>query len=288
MAGEHRRRPLRPPAARRAPTGLGAGARPAIVSPAMRAVVLVPTYDEVDNIEAMLRALRLAAPDAGIVVIDDASPDGTAEVAERVGGELGRVDVLRRAGKDGLGNAYRAGFAHALDRGDDVLVTIDADFSFDPTLVPVLLEEITAGADVVVGSRYVPGGSAPDWPLHRRALSRYGNRYTCWVLGLPVRDATSGFRAYRASALQAIDYGTTRANGYAFMTELALRLAASGAAITEVPIEFRDRQRGTSKMSGRIILESMGRVTWWGGREGLRRLRGRRSGRSAVAGSPGS
>ncbi|HYI62622.1 MAG TPA: polyprenol monophosphomannose synthase [Acidimicrobiales bacterium] len=255
----------------------------------MRPVVLVPTYDEADNIEPVLRAIRAAAADAGIVVIDDASPDGTADVAERVGEELGGVDVLRRAGKDGLGNAYRAGFAHAIARGHDVLVTIDADFSFDPAVIPTLLAGVEEGHDLVAGSRYIPGGSTPNWPLHRRALSRYGNRYTCWVLGLPLRDATSGFRAYRASVLEAIGYDTTRANGYAFMTELAFRVTAAGGRISEVPIEFRDRERGTSKMSGRIIVESMARVTWWGGREALRRLRGRRrSERSAVAGSPGS
>jgi dolichol-phosphate mannosyltransferase len=249
--------------------------------------VLVPTYDEVANIEPMLRAVRAAAPEAAIVVIDDDSPDGTAEVAERVGAELGDVDVLRRAGKDGLGNAYRAGFAHAIARGHDVLVTIDADFSFDPAVIPTLLDALGEDHDLVAGSRYVPGGSTPNWPLHRRALSRYGNRYTCWVLGLPVSDATSGFRAYRASALEAIGYDTTRANGYAFMTELAFRVAAAGGRIAEVPITFRDRERGTSKMSGRIIVESMGRVTWWGAREGLRRLvprrgRGRRGAGAAT------
>lgn len=254
----------------------------------MRAVVLVPTYDEVGNIEAVLRAIRAAAPEAGLVVIDDASPDGTAAVAERVGEELGRVDVLRRPGKDGLGNAYRAGFAHAIAQGYDVLVTIDADLSFDPGVIPTLLAVLEEGHDLVAGSRYVPGGSTPNWPWHRRALSRYGNRYTGWVLGLPLRDATSGFRAYRAPVLEAIGYATTRANGYAFMTELAFRIAAAGGRVAEVPIEFRDRERGTSKMSGRIIVESMGRVTWWGGREALRRLRGRGSDRSAVAGSPGS
>ena len=251
------------------------------MSPAMRAVVIVPTYDEVDNIEKLLRAVRDAAPDASILVVDDASPDGTADRAAKVGDDLGRVDVLRRPGKDGLGNAYRAGFAHALGAGHDVIVTIDADFSQDPAVIPALLREIEAGADVAVGSRYVPGGSTPNWPAHRRALSRYGNRYTGWVLGLPVRDATSGFRAYRRSVLEAISYETTQANGYAFMTELAFRVVAAGGRITEIPIEFRDRERGTSKMSWRIIVESMGRVSWWGLRE---RIRPRH--RSAVAPTP--
>lgn len=252
----------------------------------MRAVVLLPTYDEVENIEPMLRAIRAAAPEADIVVIDDASPDGTAEVAARVGEEVGRVEVLRRPGKDGLGNAYRAGFARAIAEGAEVLVTLDADFSHEPHVIPTLLAEVDDGADLAIGSRYVPGGDTPHWPVHRRLLSRCGNRYTGLVLGLDVRDATSGFRAYRTSVLEEIGYDTTTANGYAFMTELAFRIAASGGRITEVPITFRDRERGTSKMSGRIIVESMGRVTWWGLREGARRLRTRR--RPAPAGAPGS
>ncbi|CAN5765605.1 polyprenol monophosphomannose synthase [soil metagenome] len=242
----------------------------------MRAVVVVPTYDEAENIEGFLRAVRAAAPDVAIVVVDDASPDGTAARADAVGAELGRIDVLRRPGKDGLGNAYRAGFAHALAAGPDVLVTIDADFSFDPAVIPALLAEVDAGADVAIGSRYVPGGSTPDWPIHRRALSRYGNRYTGWVLGLPVRDATSGFRAYRRTILEAIAYDTTQANGYAFMTELAFRIVAAGGHITEIPIEFSDRERGASKMSSQIIIESMARVSWWGFRQKARRVGSRR------------
>jgi dolichol-phosphate mannosyltransferase len=237
----------------------------------MRAAVLVPTYQERANIEDLLRAIRAKAPEVDVLVIDDASPDGTADAAEAVGAELGQVEVLRRAAKDGLGNAYRAGFAHALAQGYDVLVTFDADFSHEPDAIPVLLRKLDDGCDLVIGSRYVPGGSTPNWPAHRRALSRYGNRYTGWVLGLDVRDITSGFRAYRASTLLAIEYATTRASGYAFMTELAVRIAASGATIGEVAIEFRDRERGTSKMSGRIIAESMVRVTWWGIRGRLRR-----------------
>lgn len=237
----------------------------------MHTLVLVPTYQERANIEDLLRAIRAKAPEVDVLVIDDSSPDGTADVAEEVGAELGQVEVLRRAAKDGLGNAYRAGFAHALAQGYDVLVTFDADFSHEPDAIPVLLRKLDEGCDLVIGSRYVPGGSTPNWPAHRRALSRYGNRYTGLVLGLDVRDITSGFRAYRAETLLAIEYATTRASGYAFMTELAVRIAASGATIGEVAIEFRDRERGTSKMSGRIIAESMVRVTWWGIRGRLRR-----------------
>lgn len=239
----------------------------------MRTAVLVPTYQERANISDLLRAIRAAAPKVDVLVIDDASPDGTADAAEAVGAELGQVEVLRRAGKDGLGNAYRAGFAHALAQGYDVLVTFDADFSHEPDAIPVLLRTLEEGCDLVIGSRYVPGGSTPNWPAHRRALSRYGNRYTGWVLGLDVRDITSGFRAYRAETLLAIEYATTVASGYAFMTELAVRIHASGASIGEVAIEFRDRERGASKMSGRIIAESMVRVTWWGLRGRLRRRR---------------
>jgi len=238
----------------------------------MRAAVLVPTYQERANIDDLLRAIRAKAPEVDVLVIDDASPDGTADAAEAVGAELGQVQVLRRAAKDGLGNAYRAGFAQALAQGYDVLVTFDADFSHEPDAIPALLRKLDEdGCDLVIGSRYVEGGSTPNWPAHRRALSRYGNRYTGWVLRLPVRDITSGFRAYRASTLLAIEYATTRASGYAFMTELAVRIEAKGATIGEVAIEFRDRERGTSKMSGRIIAESMARVTWWGIRGRLRR-----------------
>jgi dolichol-phosphate mannosyltransferase len=252
----------------------------------MRAVVVVPTYNEVENIDPLLRAIREAVPDADVLVIDDASPDGTATAADAVGAELGRVDVLRRPGKDGLGNAYRAGFARAMAGGADALVTMDADFSHDPAVIATLLDELDGGSDLAVGSRYVPGGETPNWPVHRRALSKYGNLYTGWVLGLPVHDATSGFRAYRASALEAIDVGSTRASGYAFMTELAFRIAGTGGRISEVPIVFRDRERGTSKMSARIIVESMVRVSWWGLRELVRRPLSRGRGRDATATTP--
>jgi dolichol-phosphate mannosyltransferase len=246
----------------------------------MRAAALVPTYQEADNIGDLLRAIRRDAPKVDVLVIDDASPDGTADAAERVGDELGQIEVLRRSVKDGLGNAYRAGFAQVMAEGYDAIITLDADLSHDPSVIPILLRELEAGCDLVIGSRYVPGGSTPNWPVHRRALSRYGNRYTGWVLGLDVRDITSGFRAYRASTLVAIEYATTRASGYAFMTELATRFGARGAKIGEVPITFRDRERGTSKMSSRIIVESMVRVTWWGIRARLGR------GRPGTAPSP--
>lgn len=230
----------------------------------MRAVVVVPTYNERENIDAFLRAVRAAVPAADVLVVDDNSPDGTGALADTVAAELGQIKVLHRPGKQGLGSAYRNGFAVALDEGYDVIVSMDVDFSHDPAVIASMLQAVEQGADVVVGSRYVPGGATADWPLHRRLLSRWGNRYTGAVLGLGVRDCTSGFRAYRAVALRAIDPASTAAEGYAFLTELVRRLAADGRRIVEVPIVFRDRQFGTSKMSGRIIVESMMLVTRWG------------------------
>lgn len=226
--------------------------------------MVVPTYNEIDNIDRFLRAVRSTVPEADIVVVDDNSPDGTGQAAEQAAAELGHVKVLHRAGKLGLGSAYRNGFALALDENYDVIVSMDVDFSHDPAVIPRLLAEIESGADAVIGSRYVSGGSTADWPLHRRLLSRWGNRYTGLVLGVRVRDCTSGFRAYRADALRAIRPETTTAEGYAFLTELARRLVTHGSTVAEVPIVFRDRERGTSKMSSRIIIESMLLVTRWG------------------------
>lgn len=225
---------------------------------------MVPTYNEAENIEPFLRAVRAAVPEADILVVDDNSPDGTGQLADTFAAELGRIKVLHRPGKQGLGSAYRHGFTLALDEDYDVIVSMDVDFSHDPAVIPQLLAGIDAGADGVVGSRYVPGGGTANWPVHRRLLSRWGNRYVAMLLGLGVRDATSGFRAYRASALRDIDHGATSAEGYAFLTELVRRLATRGHPITEVPITFRDRERGTSKMSGRIIVESMLLVSRWG------------------------
>lgn len=227
----------------------------------MRAVVLLPTYDEAENIEPMLRTLRATAPHVDVLVLDDSSPDGTGEIADRVAAEIGGVTVVHRSGKHGLGAAYRHGFEIALERGYDVVVTMDCDFSHDPAEVPVLVGLVERGADLAVGSRYVPGGGTVDWPFHRRLLSRWGNRYAGALLRTGVRDCTSGYRAYRASRLAAIDPSTTTAEGYAFLTELVRRLSRDGATIVETPIVFRDRVRGTSKMSARIIVESMVLVT---------------------------
>lgn len=229
----------------------------------MRVLVVVPTYQEVENIEELLRRVRLAVPAADMLVVDDDSPDGTADVAVTVGCELGRVEVLRRGSKGGLGSAYRAGFGRGLEQGYDVLVQMDADLSHDPAAIPSLLDAL-ADADLAVGSRYVAGGSIPHWPARRRALSRYGNQYATAVLRLGIRDATSGFRAYKAETLRIVDVEHTTATGYGFQVELAYRASLRGCKLVEVPIVFIDRVRGTSKMSSRIIAEAMWSVTVWG------------------------
>ena len=230
----------------------------------MRVTVVVPTYNEAGNIERLCREVRLAAPEADLLIVDDASPDGTADLAEKLNDTLGRIGVIRRSGKAGLGSAYRTGLRAAIDRGAEICVQMDADLSHDPAVLPALIANAQNGADLAIGSRYVPGGLTENWPWRRRWLSRWGNRYTAAVLRLPVRDCTSGFRAYRAAALQSINPESTTAEGYAFLTELVRKLIATGSTIVETPIVFRDRQFGTSKMSGRIIAESMLLVTKWG------------------------
>jgi dolichol-phosphate mannosyltransferase len=226
--------------------------------------VVLPTYNESENIARLLTQLRTVLPDGRLYVVDDNSPDGTGDIAERCARELGGIEVLHRPGKQGLGSAYRQGFAHVIAQGVDVVVSMDVDFSHDPLVIPAMLAAIEAGSDAVIGSRYVTGGGTKNWPLHRRLLSRWGNLYTASVLGVKVRDCTSGFRAYRATALASIAPETTKAEGYAFLSELVVRLSRRGLKISEVPILFVDRENGTSKMSGRIIVESMLLVTRWG------------------------
>ncbi len=239
----------------------------------VRCVVVIPTYNEAENIVDFLGAVRAAAPDVDVIVVDDNSPDGTGALAETTAADLGRIKVLTRPGKLGLGAAYRHGFTVAFDEGYEAIVSMDSDFSHDPAVIPEMLRLIDNGADVVVGSRYVPGGGTEHWPVHRQLLSRWGNRYTAAVLRMQVRDCTSGFRAYRADALHAVDPASTTAEGYAFLTELVRKLVANGNRVVETPIIFRDRVRGRSKMSGRIIAESMLLVTRWGIGDRLSRRR---------------
>ncbi len=242
----------------------------------MRSLIVLPTYQEAANIATVLGRVRAAVPSAGVLVVDDASPDGTAALTCALAAELGGIELLRRPGKSGLGSAYREAFAWGLERGFEAMVEMDADMSHDPADLPRLLAAVEDGADLVVGSRYVPGGSIPNWSWRRRLLSRQGNRYASAVLGLPVTDATSGFRAYRASALAEVGLDTVRADGYGFQIELVYRVARRGGRIEEIPIRFTDRTLGHSKMSGRIVAEALLLVSWWGLRDRLGRRFGRR------------
>jgi dolichol-phosphate mannosyltransferase len=239
----------------------------------VRVLIVMPTYNEAENIEEVLGLVRESAPSADVLVVDDASPDGTADLAEKLDATLGRISVLRRAGKTGLGSAYREGYRRGLAEGYEVLVAMDSDLQHDPRALPELLSAVEHGADLAIGSRYVPGGSIPNWKWHRRLLSKGGNRYAGFVLGLPVRDATGGYRAYRADALRQIDFDGIKADGYGFQIEMAYTIARNGGRIVEVPISFGERHRGTSKMSLRIPVEALVLVTWWAFRDRvLRRL----------------
>jgi dolichol-phosphate mannosyltransferase len=233
----------------------------------MRTLIIIPTYLEVQNIQDLLARVRECVPAADILVVDDNSPDGTAEAAKAAAAELGHIEVIVKPDKGGLGVAYRAGFAHAFDQGYDAVVQMDADFSHDPAALPELLGRLEAGADVAIGSRYCPGGNIPNWPRFRRLLSRGANLYAATVLGLPVRDATAGFRAYRADVLRVVQSHSTRATGYGFQVELSYRAHRLGAKVVEVPITFNDRVRGVSKMSKHIVGEAAWLVTSWGLRD---------------------
>jgi glycosyltransferase involved in cell wall biosynthesis len=231
----------------------------------MKTLVVLPTYNESATVAEVLRRIRASASDTvDVLVVDDGSPDGTAEIAEAVAGEIGGVEVLRRPAKSGLGSAYREGFKIGLGRGYEALVEMDADLSHDPAVLGDLLAELDSGADLVIGTRYMPGGRIPDWPWHRRAISRAGNLYARWMLGLSARDATSGYRAYHRRALERINLTAVRADGYGFQVEMAYKVERAGGVLAEVPIEFHDRTLGRSKMSSRIVAEALALVTWWG------------------------
>lgn len=235
------------------------------------ALVVVPTYQESRTIRGTLDALAAGAPGVDALVVDDASPDGTGDIVEGLAATRPWLHLLRRSGKAGLGPAYLAGFAWALEHGYTAVVEMDADGSHDPAAVPTLLSALD-DADLVIGSRYVPGGRIPGWTLRRRWLSKAGNRYASVLLGLPITDLTSGFRAFRAGLLAELTGAAVRSGGYGFQIEMAYRAACVGARIIEVPICFVDRIEGSSKMSASITVEALVRVTGWGLRRPLDRI----------------
>jgi dolichol-phosphate mannosyltransferase len=253
----------------------------------VRPLVVIPTYNESENIERMLHRIHECLPGAGVLVVDDGSPDGTADLVKRVAAELPDVYLLSRTGKSGLGSAYRAGFAWGLERAYDVCIEIDADFSHDPAALPSLLAPLDEGFDVSIGSRYVEGGSIPNWAWHRHLLSRGGNTYASAVLGLGVADSTAGYRAYSADILRRLDLNRIRAEGYGFQIEMTYRARQHGAAITEVPIAFVDREAGDSKMSSFIVVEALALVTWWGLGRAARGVRGALTPRRGPGGTGG-
>jgi dolichol-phosphate mannosyltransferase len=240
--------------------------------PIDRIVVLIPTYNERENISLIVSRLRVAVPEADILILDDNSPDGTGAVADQLAADDSQVRVLHRTSKAGLGAAYLAGFAWALEQGYDVLVEMDADGSHQPEQLRPLLVAL-ADADVALGSRWVPGGSVVNWPMHRKALSRGGNLYVRLLLGMPIGDATGGFRAYRASALRTVDLHEVASQGYCFQVDLAWRAIRAGLFVVEVPITFVERTIGDSKMSQDIVNESLRNITMWGARYRLSQVR---------------
>ncbi|HEY1969673.1 MAG TPA: polyprenol monophosphomannose synthase [Pseudonocardia sp.] len=226
-------------------------------------LVVIPTYDELDNLGPIVRRLHDAVPSADVLVVDDASPDGTGQLADRMATQDGRIQVLHRQAKDGLGAAYLAGFDWALGRGYQVVVQMDADGSHPPERLPAMLDRLT-DADLVIGSRYVPGGSVVNWPKHRELLSRGGNLYSRLSLGVRIRDITAGYRVFRSRVLAELALHEVNSQGYCFQIDMAWRAVRAGFRVREVPITFTERMRGDSKMSGSIVREALWRVTRWG------------------------
>lgn len=242
-----------------------------------RCVMVIPTYDESENIEWIVKRLRAAQPGVDVMIVDDNSPDGTGEIADRLASEDDAISVVHRTDKAGLGAAYLHGFDVALRAGYDVIGEMDADGSHQPEQLERLIEALRT-ADLVIGSRYVPGGSVVNWPLRRLLLSRGGNFYVRLLLGIKVKDATAGYRLFRRTTLEAIDLGSVRSTGYVFQTDLAYRTVTRGLRLAEVPIEFIERERGDSKMSGQVAGESLKLITLWGlseRRDQVRRARSR-------------
>ena len=237
-----------------------------------RVVMVVPTYNEADNLAWIVGRLREAQPAIDVLVVDDGSPDGTGRVADELAASDPQVKVLHRTQKAGLGAAYRAGFRIALDAGYDVVGEMDADGSHQPEQLQLLLDAAQT-ADLVIGSRWIPGGSIVNWPKSREALSRGGNLYVRLLLGIPVRDATAGYRLFRRETLEKIDIDSVQSTGYVFQTDMAYRTLQAGLKVVEVPIEFVERERGDSKMSRDVATESLKSITRWGLRERAKQVR---------------
>lgn len=229
-----------------------------------RVVIIMPTYNERQNLEIMTGRIRESTPDVDVLVVDDNSPDGTGELADKIAEGDTRVHVMHRTEKAGLGRAYIAGFTWALEQGYDAVVEMDADGSHRPEDLPRLLAAYGNGADAVIGSRYVPGGTVVNWPKSREFLSRGANIYNRVMLGISVRDATGGFRVYTAGTLRAIDMNNIESAGYCFQIDMTLRVLQAGLKLIEVPITFVERERGSSKMSNAVIREAFLRVAQWG------------------------
>jgi dolichol-phosphate mannosyltransferase len=251
------------------------GSRPAL----RRVLVVIPTYNEADNVTEVVRRVRRAAPEVDVLIVDDNSPDGTGMIAAAMAEADHRVHVLHRRGKEGLGAAYLAGFAWARERGYDAVVEMDADGSHAPEDLPRLVAA-AVDADVVIGSRWMRGARVVNWPLRRLLLSRGGNLYARLVLGMPVADATGGYRVYRRGVLEAVDLGSVCSQGYSFQVELCRLAHRAGARIVEVPITFAERERGASKMSPLIVAEALWRIGVWGLRDRRAALRRGRAGLS--------
>ncbi|MBD2760370.1 polyprenol monophosphomannose synthase [Yimella sp. cx-573] len=237
-----------------------------------RVLVLLPTYNERENLPLIMERIRAAVPQADVLVLDDNSPDGTGDLADQIAAQDAQVQVLHRAGKEGLGKAYLAGFAWGLERGYDAMIEIDADGSHPPEVLPRMLE-VAKEADLVIGSRWVPGGSIVNWPKSREVISRGGNLYIRLALGMPVKDATAGYRVYRADALRAMNLDDVSSQGYCFQVDLTWRAVQQGLVVAEVPITFVEREIGASKMNESIVREAMLNVTRWGAEHRVSQLR---------------
>jgi dolichol-phosphate mannosyltransferase len=252
--------------------------------PLQRVAVLIPTYNERENLPLVVARVRAAAPDVDVVVLDDNSPDGTGDVADELAAADAKVQVIHRPGKQGLGAAYLAGFHWAISEGYDAVVEMDADGSHQPEHLPDLLAA-AADADLVIGSRWIPGGAVVNWPIYRKFLSVSANAYTKVLLGMPVNDATAGYRVYRVGALQRLGLNSVASQGYSFQVDLTWRAIRNGLTVVEVPITFVEREIGDSKMSRDVMTEQFKRITAWGIGHRSRQVRGQLAARSRRKGT---